>query len=546
MANKRSSISAGLRADATDWKRGCKEAQAATLKLKQDVEATKIKGPRMDAPNHAGITNYTRAAAMGFAGATFAAKAFFDSATTVEGLQRGLLGVSDGTEKIKDQMNALAALSEKPGMDMATAGKASIALQDAGLSAKESRDYIEQWSNKVALASGGAEEFKGVMVAVAQILGKVRVEQEELNQIRERVPIAGVISGIDGLRDKPKMFLDAVLERLKALPRAAAGSKEAADNLRDAWTQFMGSDFGQKVSGGIASLSDFASGLMKGKGIKGSFDEVYNKAANSTVGRVPELTAEEAARRQNAKKKAAADKESDARQKVNQRLMEERTTLKESYDIDLARAHGNEKRLKELEDERDVAKEIADMKKDGLKVDEDTLKAVKSMVAESRKQKDEVEATKRAMDAAKKVADAGSDLEVAKLRHMGHNRRADKLEDRKRVNDLVKDGVPRKTAESLVDQERDLKEDEALGPGRRRIRLRKQTPNVEIPRESGGAVPGEKKKQGAKGSGDQQSDGGGSGNLSAQLGEMNKTLKSIDQKVTPTAADRQRPVNRTA
>lgn len=128
---------------------------------------------------------------------------------------------------------------------------------------------------------------------------------------------------------------------------------------------------------------------------------------------------------------------------------------------------------------------------------------------------------------------------------MGQNSRANRMEDRKKIRELQDQGMTREQAKFQVERDRDMQEDENLGPGKRRIRLLKRPPDPEVPAEN--RVEG-KAPAGAKGKADKEAGGAdiNSGGAVAQLGELNKKMDRLITISTPTAADRQKPVNRRA
>jgi phage tail tape-measure protein len=66
--------------------------------------------------------------------------------------------------------------------------KHHLLYKAVGLSADAARETITQFGNAVARAGGGAEQFDGVVLALSQISAVGKVTQEDLNQIKERLP----------------------------------------------------------------------------------------------------------------------------------------------------------------------------------------------------------------------------------------------------------------------------------------------------------------------------------------------------------------------
>jgi tape measure domain-containing protein len=111
------------------------------------------------------------------------------------------------------------------------------------MNADAARETITQFGNAVARAGGGAEQFDGVVLALSQISAVGKVTQEDLNQIKERLPEFarvmkeefGVVTaeGIRELGISSEEFIQRSVGALGNLERANGGLANTFDNLKD-------------------------------------------------------------------------------------------------------------------------------------------------------------------------------------------------------------------------------------------------------------------------------------------------------------------------
>jgi tape measure domain-containing protein len=111
------------------------------------------------------------------------------------------------------------------------------------MNADAARETITQFGNAVARAGGGAEQFDGVVLALSQISAVGKVTQEDLNQIKERLPEFarvmkeefGVVTaeGIRELGISSEEFIKRSVGALGNLERANGGLANTFDNLKD-------------------------------------------------------------------------------------------------------------------------------------------------------------------------------------------------------------------------------------------------------------------------------------------------------------------------
>jgi tape measure domain-containing protein len=161
----------------------------------------------------------------------------------IEKLQNGLIAIMGSSEEAGIEMEKLRKVAENPGLALPEVVKASASLQSVGMNADAARETITQFGNAVARAGGGAEQFDGVVLALSQISAVGKVTQEDLNQIKERLPEFarvmkeefGVVTaeGIRELGISSEEFIKRSVSALGNLERANGGLANTFDNLRD-------------------------------------------------------------------------------------------------------------------------------------------------------------------------------------------------------------------------------------------------------------------------------------------------------------------------
>jgi tape measure domain-containing protein len=161
----------------------------------------------------------------------------------MEKLQNGLIAIMGSSEGAAVELEKLRKVAENPGLALPEVVKASASLQSVGMNADAARETITQFGNAVARAGGGAEQFDGVVLALSQISAVGKVTQEDLNQIKERLPEFarvmkeefGVVTaeGIRELGISSEEFIKRSVGALGNLERANGGLANTFDNLKD-------------------------------------------------------------------------------------------------------------------------------------------------------------------------------------------------------------------------------------------------------------------------------------------------------------------------
>jgi tape measure domain-containing protein len=220
-----------------------------------------------------------------------ALKSFAD----MEKLQNGLIAIMGSSEGAAIELEKLRKVAENPGLALPEVVKASASLQSVGLSADAARETITQFGNAVARAGGGAEQFDGVVLALSQISAVGKVTQEDLNQIKERLPEFarvmkeefGVVTaeGIRELGISSEEFIQRSVGALSNLERANGGLGNAFDNLKDNVTNSL-AELGKAINESLnleavfTALSEKINYLVEGfKGLNPATQEFIVKAA---------------------------------------------------------------------------------------------------------------------------------------------------------------------------------------------------------------------------------------------------------------------------
>ena len=202
-------------------------------------------------------------------------KAFAD----IEKLENGLIAIMGSSEAASAELDKLRKVAENPGLALPEVVKASASLQSVGMSADAARETITQFGNAVARSGGGAEQFSGVTLALSQISAVGKVTQEDLNQIKERLPeFARVMKeefgtvtaeGIRAIGVSSEEFINRSVSALAKLDRAQGGLGNTFDNLKDNVSASL-AEFGKAINESLnleavaASLSRYIQGLVDG------------------------------------------------------------------------------------------------------------------------------------------------------------------------------------------------------------------------------------------------------------------------------------------
>ncbi len=547
-SNKRASISANLRADATGWKRGCDTARAEIAKLKADVEKTRIKGPTMDG---GGIK---KAISGGFTELN-------SKVTFVQGLKDNLKSLTDlGTSTsvwigdIRDSLAAmtgdeaeaekhlqkLLAISEEMALtdqQFESLVDYSVKLQRMGQSADEAANTVRDIANAAEWAGKSIEQMAGTVEAMDKMNQNAEATRKTIIQLSKDVPeldkALNAAFGVSKAADIENLNLSAedmiagLRRGLASLPTAQPGSAERLE-----------SKYGRTKQGQYNTTT--------GEAFKDSLPE--RRQLSEEEAKAARLAAERAAKEREALKAAndAAGKYNEINAKLRDMVAED----ERASDIERARANGVAKRVDELEDEADFQREVAELQREGQKLDDAQLDTLRQIIAARRQDKETI----RQINQQKELAKSEEDFRIGQLRQTGRNRRADD-EERfgKKVYDpnragrpkrvggemqrLVDSGMDPEAARRMLDLAGDADEDAALGPGRRRIRRNVPSPKLDVPSERRSVKSAKDKEMVTE-------KGGGLSAVSGVIGQIVDYVRRIADNTTQTAANRQQPARR--
>lgn len=175
------------------------------------------------------------------------AKGAIDAAVSFDSMQRALATTVGSTEELNAQMDRLRKVALSPGIDLKQTVAGFINLKAAKFTTKEAEDGLRGIGNAVASVGAPAETVGRVVTAITQMANGLKVNQEELNQLREALPNFGMIlertfgtTNTDKIKDMGLSAREAAKQILVGFgkgPQATAGMQTALDNLNDTFNE---------------------------------------------------------------------------------------------------------------------------------------------------------------------------------------------------------------------------------------------------------------------------------------------------------------------
>jgi len=145
-------------------------------------------------------------------------------------------------EESRTELEALRKSAKAPGLDFEQAVRASIRLQNVGFAAEDARKAIEELANAAALSGGTAENLSSVTVQLSQLLGKSKIEAQDIKIILDNIPaLASVFkekfggSTAEQIRDSgvtAREFVDITVQGLSELDRVQGGLANSFVNFK--------------------------------------------------------------------------------------------------------------------------------------------------------------------------------------------------------------------------------------------------------------------------------------------------------------------------
>jgi len=536
VANKRSSISAGLRADATDWKRGVNEAIQATHRMKREVEATRIKGPQMDG----GGGGFVQKMVGGFTELNSKVELIKSGFAAVKGVIQGpmeanawigdlndqlaaAIGNSDDAAVLLGQLRAIANEQSMSDDQLKSLVAYSERMLSLGMTVQDVAEFMRELGNAAEFSGRGVEDFEGMVSALDKIKEAGADSVKVMFALAQQTP---------ALRDALRAAFPAkTAEDLQALKLTAdeliKGIVRGFQTIETARPSFNESSLANMNGSRKNQL------ILDGQNM-GRPDALPERKSRSA----DDLKKETQKNAELRKAEELRQQEIKDRETIAGRIRDMREELSDGYEMEIAIAENNVEKIKQLEDEKDLRDAIKEIQKDGVKMTQDEVDAVRLLTQARRADKTTAERAK----ASTEIGKSEEDRKIQTLRHMGQNSRANRAEDRKKMRELQDQGMSREQAKFQVDRDRDMQEDEDLGPGKRRIRIKKRPPNPDVPREGKveGKLPpanpgGKKPKQDGA---ELFPEGQGPSKEAISL------LRTIEQNTRKTATEKQKPVNR--
>ena len=224
--------------DASQYKREAGMVTSFNDTLGRDFN--KLNGV-MDAMRLAGVAAGVALAGIGIAAA--GAFAAFKQYAAFESLENSLVAVEGSAKKAKQALEDLKRIARQPGIGMEEATRGYTAMRLQGADGDFTKRAIAAAGNANALAGGDVQKFQQIMRAFGQILSKPYLQGDELLQLSEAgLPAHRMIQEKFGTADGGElkkmnvtsgMALEALVEAMERMPKAAGGAQNLLDNITD-------------------------------------------------------------------------------------------------------------------------------------------------------------------------------------------------------------------------------------------------------------------------------------------------------------------------
>ncbi len=372
--------------------------------------------------------------------------------------------LTKSAEEASSHMGFLGALAERQDMPLATLAQASERMLSLGHSVRETETFMTELANAMEHFGGNADMLLDVVSALDKIDQKGKASTKSLIALTESLPaLRSVMQDAFGARTAADM------EKLNLTSRELMEGMQAGlrglDNAEPSWFE-RGLAGSALHKAGVSSDTDRLFGADSEDSRALPEREAHKETAAERSERLAAIKARKAGE--------AAEKDIVRRKAINALLTEKNDEDRQQYDLAIAAANEDQEEVDRLTEAIRLEKEITDIRQKHKTLDQDQLDAM-AKAADLRRQ--DAKAIREANAATANTRERRS-LDIAKDRHMGRNRRADKKEDADAVAELVKGGAKQKDAEALVRERRDFADDEKLGPGRRRLRQLPKTPET--------------------------------------------------------------------
>ena len=299
-----------------------------------------------------------------------------EASVRVEGFRNSLTALY-GDAQIADRvLGDLQEAARLPGITFEGAVQGAIRLKTVQIEGDRAQSIITEFGNAAALSGASAEEMNRALVGLTQTVARGQIEQDNLNQILENVPLIGnaireAFGSIDAETIREVLesagndvndFVDILTNQLSMGARASADTTtNAFSNLRNS-TFELSAAIGDSLTPSVRDAAMFLTGLLDG--ITGFLEgsqfgtrsaEEFTEAISGTTQSVRELLPEldEYIRRQE-------QRANNPRGVLSGQELEDLREAKELYDLVSGAVAGNSEALAGLEARTMAAKDALD------------------------------------------------------------------------------------------------------------------------------------------------------------------------------------------
>lgn len=229
-------------------------------------------------------------AGLGMAFGTNAVKAIIDARIQVESLQAAMTATMGNAALGQQTFEQIKQLSGDIGLGVSEAAKSFIQLQSAGMKTADAFKMIRAGYNAIVSTGGGAAEFSRFAIAIQQLRNSPKPLQEEINQLREALPITSKLMqeafGVQRAEDLQKLgvsgreFVDTIGEMLGKLPQVGNTLGKEVARLSTVWTDFKASLgdslLGDVYQGGLNVIQELIGiGKMAKEGLQAGVEMAF-------------------------------------------------------------------------------------------------------------------------------------------------------------------------------------------------------------------------------------------------------------------------------
>ena len=272
-------------------------AEAGLLRVQQQRNAIVLAGLRQETGLLANVRQQTglltRATqglgaafgALGIAGVTAGitniARGSVEAAVRVEGFRNSLTALYGSAEVGNRTLADLRDLAQLPGITFEGAVEGAVRLKTVGVEGDRANAVIREFGNAAALSGATTIEMTRAIVGFTQNLSRGQIEQDNLNQILENVPLIGnsireafgsidaetIRTQLDSAGQGVQEFADILVNQLSMGARASADTtSNAFSNLRNATFELsaaIGEQLAPSVRTATTGLTAFISRIAE-------------------------------------------------------------------------------------------------------------------------------------------------------------------------------------------------------------------------------------------------------------------------------------------